>query len=106
MNRQIMYPNAFLPFTFGPSEAVRREEAALFVVRILAKAGKVQLLTTTEAHAVLSDIGDKNVIRVPTYVATAIKYHLMVPNEDRNFEPQAPLIRAQLAVVLFRAHAL
>lgn len=91
-------------YAFHPNTPFDRLDVATVIVRLLAASGKLSVLGTSEAQAVLSKLTDASSIApsLRGYVATAIKAGIMSGFPDGSFQPQRLLNRAQVAVVMLR----
>jgi hypothetical protein len=101
---QITCPACHLPPTFGPDESMRREGAAVFVVRVLVATQNVRLVDDSQVEAVLQNVPGADRISgfVGSYVATAITAKVMRGNPNGTFDPMGSLTRAQVAVIFYR----
>jgi hypothetical protein len=89
---------------FSPNTAMDRQDASAVTVALLAAGGHLQLLGSAQTLAVLAGVPDAGQIdpTLAAYVATGIKAGVMIGFPGGSFQPQAPLTRAQVAVLLYR----
>lgn len=91
-------------YAFHPNASFDRLDVATVIVRLLTASGKLTVLGTSDAQAVLGKVTDGSSIApsLRPYVATAIKAGIMSGFPDGGFHPQGLLNRAQVAVLLLR----
>jgi hypothetical protein len=89
-------------YDFRPNQDVTREDAAVTLVKVLTKAGIIQMDSDAQVQDVLQNYQDLNT--VPTslqpYIATAITNDLMKGDGNGKFAPDRPIRRAEAAVIL------
>ena len=98
------YQNPGGGYNFQPTQYVDRQDAAAVMVKILAASGKLQILSTSQAQSVLASVKDAANVApaLEADVATAIQAQLIKGYSNGNFYPQVILMRAQVAVLIFR----
>ncbi|MGE5704514.1 MAG: S-layer homology domain-containing protein [Clostridia bacterium] len=87
-------------YTYKPNEAAVREDIAVALVRLM------QYDQTKRANDDLLDrFRDKNQIskQLRPYIAIAVDTDLIKGFNDRTFRPQAPITRAEAAMLIYRA---
>lgn len=89
---------------FAPDQPIDRQDVASTVVNLLVKTGKRSIVAAADASAVLSTFKDGNAIArtVRRQVATAVENKILLGYPDGSFRPDAPMSRAQIAVMLVR----
>ncbi len=91
-------------YAFHPTQYVDRLDAATVMVKMLAATGKLSVLSPDAAQAVLAHVTDASSIApaLQIYAATALKAGLIAGYSDGSFRPQVILVRAQVAVLIWR----
>ena len=91
-------------YAFRPDRAFDRQDVATVIVRVLAKSGKLRLVSAATAQGILAKVTDVARIApaLKIYVATAIKEGILSGFPDGSFRPHTALTRAQVAVMLQR----
>lgn len=91
-------------YAFHPDQSFDRQDVATVIVRLLVRAGKLQVLTAAKVQAQLAGVTDAAAIApaLAPYVATAMKAGILKGFPDGGFRPAGLLTRAQVAVVLQR----
>jgi hypothetical protein len=91
---------------FEPALPVDRQDAAVFLARILAAQGRVAVLAPGAAAAVLAAVPDAAAISTASgsseYVATALHAGILRGFPDGTFRGQDLVTRAQVAVIAYR----
>lgn len=91
-------------YSFQPAQFVDRQDVAAVIIKTLAASGKIEVLSSAEAQTVLAAVKDSGDIApaLQTDVATAIKAGIMAGYANGDFNPKVILVRAQVAVVIWR----
>ena len=89
---------------FGPNQNIDRQNVVAVLIRILNSRGRVVLAGADETRTILAGVADAAGIDPErrVYVATGMKYGIMLGVGDGRFDPRGVLTRAQVAVLLNR----
>jgi hypothetical protein len=102
LHRQILCQGCVLSANFFPNQALPRAGSAVFFVSYLMAQGKIELLSTADANAVLANVSDANAFSplARRYLATAIKNGILPLHEGNALHGTTPLSPAEMTGVL------
>jgi hypothetical protein len=102
LQRQILCHGCMLSANFNPNQAISRASSAVFFVSYLMIQNKVQLLSPADSAAVLANTSDTNGLSplARRYVATAIKYGLLILRERNTIQAREPLSPTEMSTVM------
>jgi hypothetical protein len=100
----VLCPGCVISRNFSPDRPIARGIATISIIRILAARGQLQILSTSEANAVLANSPDAKGLQplARRYFATAISNRVMVLRPDNRIDLAAPNTRNEISEVLDR----
>jgi S-layer homology domain len=101
LHRQLLCPDCALTPNFYPKAQLTRAQAAVVLVSILIRAGKITLATPEETSDILANVPDADSVSVfaRPYIATAVANGLLRLEPGNLIRPSQPYSHTEMAAI-------